>query len=87
MSCGLPNLGDLVASYVLGMAAVIVTADSYAVFGRRAKQRVSVNTGINLATSGGFRYDRDKLQELGFSRFVETEILREAKEEVTLYGQ
>lgn len=83
---GLPNFGDLVASYVLGMAAVIVTTDGYAMFGRRAKQRVSVNTGINLATSGGFRYDKDKLQDLGFSRFVETEILREAKEEVALYG-
>ena len=83
---GLPGLGDLVVSYVLGMAAVIVTDDGYAVFGRRAKQRVSVNTGINLATSGGFRYDRDKLESLGFSRFVETEILREAKEEVALNG-
>jgi len=78
--------GIYTLSYVLGMAAVIVTDDGYAVFGRRAKQRVSVNTGINLATSGGFRYDRDKLESLGFSRFVETEILREAKEEVALNG-
>lgn len=83
---GLPNFGAPVASYVMGMAAVIVTSDGYAVFGRRAKHRVSVNTGLNLATSGGFRYDRDRLQELGFRRFVENEILREAKEEVALSG-
>ncbi|MEK7575300.1 MAG: hypothetical protein AAB511_03670 [Patescibacteria group bacterium] len=83
---GLPGLGDSVASYVLGMAAVIVTTDGYAVFGRRAKQRVSVNTGINLATSGGAVYDREKIRELGFRRFVESEILREALEEVSLTG-
>jgi len=83
---GLPNFGDSVASYVLGMAAVIVTTDGYAVFGRRAKQRVSVNTGINLATSGGFLYDRERIKKLGFSKFVEDEIIREAFEEVALEG-
>ncbi|MSU55519.1 MAG: hypothetical protein EXS46_03220 [Candidatus Taylorbacteria bacterium] len=83
---GLPKLGDAVASYVFGMAAVIVTSDGYAVFGHRAKHRVSVNTGINLATSGGFRFDREKLRGLGLSRFVETEILREAFEEVAISG-
>lgn len=83
---GLPSWGDPVASYILGMAAVVVTTDGYAVFGRRAKQRVSVNTGINLATSGGFRYDRERIQDLGFSRFVETEVLREAYEEVAIRG-
>lgn len=83
---GLPEFGGGAASYVLGMAAVIVTDDGYAVFGRRSKQRVSVNTGINLATSGGLKYDRDKIESLGFSRFVETEILRETREEVGLNG-
>lgn len=83
---GLPGLGDSVASYLMGMAAVIVTSDGYAVFGRRAKHRVSVNTGINLATSGGFLFDRDRLQNLGLSRFVETEILREVFEEVAVRG-
>lgn len=83
---GLPNFGDSVASYVLGSAALIVTDDGYAVFGRRAKHRVSLNTGLSLATSGGFRFDREKLQELGFRRFAESEILREAYEEVALKG-
>lgn len=83
---GLPGLGDSVASYLIGMAALVVTSDGYAVFGRRVKQLVSVNTGINLATSGGFRFDREKLESLGLSRFVETEILREAFEEVAVRG-
>ena len=83
---GLPTLGSSAASYVLGMAAVIVTTDGYAVFGRRATHRVSVNTGINLATSGGALYDRERIQGLGFRRFVEGEILREALEEVALTG-
>lgn len=85
-SKGLPAFGGKAASYVLGMAAAVLTGDGYVVFGRRAKQRVSVNTGINLATSGGLRYDRDRIHELGFSRFVETEILREAREEVAVSG-
>ncbi|MSR78543.1 MAG: hypothetical protein EXS59_00125 [Candidatus Taylorbacteria bacterium] len=84
---GLPGLGEPVASYILGMAAVIVTTDGYAVFGRRAKQRVSVNTGINLATSGGFLFDRERLESLGLSRFIETEILREVYEEVAIRGK
>ncbi|MCR4311043.1 MAG: hypothetical protein NUV54_00515 [Candidatus Taylorbacteria bacterium] len=85
-SKGLPQLGDPVANYVLGMAAVVTTTDGYVVLGRRAKHRVSVNTGISLATSGGFRFDRERLEDLGFSRFVETEILREAFEEVSIRG-
>ncbi len=83
---GLPGFGDAVASYLIGMAAIITTSDGYVVFGRRARQRVSVNTGINLATSGGFIFDREHIEGLGFARFVVDEIHREMHEEVGLLG-
>lgn len=83
---GLPRFGARAVSYVLGGAAVVTTSDGYAVFGRRARKRVSLNTGVNVATSGGFKYDREKLEDLGFSRFAESEILREAREELGIQG-
>ena len=83
---GLPRFGDQVCSYVLGMAAVIVTEDGYAVFGRRAKHRVSLNLGVNVPTSGGLKFDRRELTRLGLPRFVEAEILREAEEEIGIAG-
>lgn len=83
---GLPRFGDPVCSYVLGMAAVIVTQDGYAVFGRRAKHRVSLNLGVNVPTSGGLKFDRRGLNSLGLPRFVESEILREVEEEISIAG-
>lgn len=83
---GLPRFGEPVCSYVLGAAAVITTRDGYAVFGRRAKRIVSLNLGVNVPTSGGFRFDRRQLVSLGFPRFVEYEILREVEEEIGITG-
>ncbi len=84
---GIPPFDSGAVSYLIGMAAVITTSDGYAVFGRRAKRKVSFNTGINLATSGGFVFDREKIETSGFAGFVEHEILREAREEVGIRGK
>lgn len=84
---GLPDFDSGAVSYLIGMAAVITTKDGYAVFGRRARKKVSVNTGINLATSGGFVFDRERIESAGFAGFVEQEILREAREEVGILGK
>ncbi|OHA91746.1 MAG: hypothetical protein A2758_03205 [Candidatus Zambryskibacteria bacterium RIFCSPHIGHO2_01_FULL_49_18] len=82
----LPPFGSPFVNLFMGSAVLVTTADEHVILGRRTPGNVSVNFGINVASSGGFNYDAEEIKTHGFSSFVEAQIRRELLEELGVPG-
>lgn len=81
----LPPFGSPFVDSLGGMIALI-TAGKYVVLGLRTPGNVSVNFGINVASSGGFTYEPEEIESMGFSSWVESQMRRELEEELGIPG-
>lgn len=82
----LPSLSEAY-SYILGGASLLLTKDDDLIFARRSPGSTLVNHGINVPTSGGALFDEGALRRLGLPRYLQYEVLREATEELNIWGE
>lgn len=74
-------------SYIMGGVALLRTTDRKLILTRRSPRGTSVNHGINVPTSGGAIFNHERLVDWGLPLYLQTEMLREAREELGIVGK
>ncbi len=79
----LPNFGEQVHHYLLGVAGTVITNDGHFVFVERGKG-VSINRGVNVTSSGAVKYNQEFMEEHGIARHLGSQMHKETTEELGL---
>jgi hypothetical protein len=79
----LPEFGEQIHHYLLGVAGTVMTKDGHFVFVERGKG-VSINRGVNVTSSGAVKFNKDFMEKHGLPIHLGNEMHHETTEELGL---